>query len=168
MTIANRPPGHLRAVVVGILVGQCAPAVASEEARWSAMEVRYHTKVASLERRFRGAEPTADPVAEAQQQVDALDAQITVLREKLAAHAMWTRALGLLAAPTHLLDVFFPILVLNLLLYLRWSREPSPPLRVITWFALIILVLFALPALAAEAEPSSKDQGLKTLNELLN
>lgn len=68
--------------------------------------------------------------------------------------------------------IFFPITVLNLLLYLhRTQRPPLYPVQVSTVVAVILLLLFALPVFAEEAkrETASRTVGqqLDTVNTLL-
>jgi hypothetical protein len=133
---------------------ETAPTPAGEEAAWHDIEARYQSAIREPDEYARRERQTIDDrEAALQETLAAHERELAALREKieerghLLARLDMRKSLGISGA------VAFGILLVHLLIYLYRAKEPPFPFRPALLAALVIVVLFALPAFAAPAAP---------------
>lgn len=125
------------------------PPASSEDAAWQALEARYQAAVHE-----DGAAPNQEPLAKRAEELrttlEGRQRELAVLhttiakRERLVSRLSTRRFLGLSGS------LAFGVLLVHLLAYLFRAPQPPFPFRPMLYVTLMILVLFALPAFAAE------------------
>ncbi len=127
------------------------PAAPSEDAAWQALEARYQAAVRDAEGAVASEQKTLAERAEqlrgtlATQGTELARLRATIAeRERLVSRLSTRRRFGISGS------IAFCLLLVHLLAYLFRAPQPPFPFRPMLYVALAIIVLFALPAFAAE------------------